>query len=184
MPEFNAEGRLLLGTCGWLRADWLVNYYPDDLPEDWRLAFYANDCDAVLLLEDLWLGGDDIADVLDEEAPENLHFFLQADSAEPGLIVTALGPFPKERTVLLVPQRVPEIDVVVQWIAHGDDLWLDPASGACAQCWRIDSMDLRELRKRAEVLAPQTQALLLDGPGANPSKISDLRTLLQLVGKD
>ena len=44
MRNGNVERRLLLGTQGWQRAEWIGSYYPADLPPDWRLAYYANDC--------------------------------------------------------------------------------------------------------------------------------------------
>lgn len=43
-----SQHRLLLGTRGWDHADWVSAFYPDDLPADWRLAYYANEHRAVL----------------------------------------------------------------------------------------------------------------------------------------
>ncbi len=33
---------LLIGACGWMHAGWEGGFYPDDLPTDWQLAYYAN----------------------------------------------------------------------------------------------------------------------------------------------
>lgn len=36
------EHRLLIGSRGWQHADWDDSFYPDDLPAEWRLTYYAN----------------------------------------------------------------------------------------------------------------------------------------------
>ncbi len=33
---------LLIGACGWLHEGWSGSFYPDDLPADWQMAYYAN----------------------------------------------------------------------------------------------------------------------------------------------
>jgi len=37
------------GTCGWNHDDWVYAFYPDDLPDDWRLSYYSNEFDTVLV---------------------------------------------------------------------------------------------------------------------------------------
>jgi uncharacterized protein YecE (DUF72 family) len=39
---------LMVGTIGWDHDSWVGNFYPDDLPDDWRFAYYSNDYRAVL----------------------------------------------------------------------------------------------------------------------------------------
>ncbi len=34
--------RVLLGSYGWNHPAWTETYYPGDMPEDWRLPYYAN----------------------------------------------------------------------------------------------------------------------------------------------
>ena len=31
-----------VGALGWEHEDWIGNFYPDDLPADWRLTYYNN----------------------------------------------------------------------------------------------------------------------------------------------
>lgn len=45
---------LELAACGWTPANWLQSYYPDDLPEEWRTAYYANEFDCILLPIEDW----------------------------------------------------------------------------------------------------------------------------------
>ena len=48
--------RVRTGTIGWNFSNWENSYYPEDIPEDWKLAFYANDFSAVAVPEKLWAG--------------------------------------------------------------------------------------------------------------------------------
>ncbi len=38
-----------VGAIGFEHPDWRPGYYPDDLPEDWRLEYYANNHETLLL---------------------------------------------------------------------------------------------------------------------------------------
>lgn len=38
-----------VGARGWEFEQWSGEFYPDDLPEDWRFSFYSNDFQAVLI---------------------------------------------------------------------------------------------------------------------------------------
>ncbi len=42
----------MVGTIGWDHGDWVGNFYPDDLPDDWRFSYYSNDYRAVLATAD------------------------------------------------------------------------------------------------------------------------------------
>ncbi|MEA3412719.1 MAG: hypothetical protein U9R74_14425 [Pseudomonadota bacterium] len=50
----NTAVSLEIGAFGWDRADWVGSFYPADLPVEWRLTYYANEFDAVLIPADLW----------------------------------------------------------------------------------------------------------------------------------
>lgn len=69
--------QLEVGARGWQYAAWQAAFYPDGLPEDWRLAYYANEFRCVLLPSDYWL--DEPAPVLQElaERPEGLQLFFE-----------------------------------------------------------------------------------------------------------
>lgn len=45
---------ITIGVWNWFRDDWLAGYYPADLPEEWRPAYYANDYACVGLPADSW----------------------------------------------------------------------------------------------------------------------------------
>lgn len=45
---------ILIGACGWSHSNWEVDFYPEDLPPDWRLSYYANEFPVVLVPEEEW----------------------------------------------------------------------------------------------------------------------------------
>lgn len=53
--------RLLTGACGWRHAGWAGSFYPDDLPPEWRLTYYANEFRTVLAPADYIDGGEDLS---------------------------------------------------------------------------------------------------------------------------
>lgn len=184
MHHINATDRLLLGTVGWQRPAWVGGYFPTDLPPDWRLAYYANDCDCVLLPAVEWCAGERGGlEAAVAEAPEGLMFFLEVASPASTRIEDCLEIFPEEQTVLLTDRPIPVGGDLPQWLAQGTDSWVDSGSGARLLRWSIDTFDMRGLRARAEGLDRSAQALVLDGPAADPARVPELRTLLELMGR-
>ncbi len=55
---FSLKQNINTGVYGWRQPHWLENFYPHDLPvsadEDWRLAYYSNEFNAVLVPVDYW----------------------------------------------------------------------------------------------------------------------------------
>jgi hypothetical protein len=45
----NAKPEIRVGARGWNFEQWGGEFYPDDLPEDWRFSFYSNDFQTVLI---------------------------------------------------------------------------------------------------------------------------------------
>jgi len=48
----NSKPEIRVGARGWNFEQWNKEYFPDDLPEDWRFSFYSNDFQAVLVPAD------------------------------------------------------------------------------------------------------------------------------------
>lgn len=76
---------LEVGGYGWLRPDWLEDFYPEDLPGDWRLAFYANEFRMVCVPAAYWRGVA-VPDPVQwrEDARERFEFWLEVDAALAG----------------------------------------------------------------------------------------------------
>jgi hypothetical protein len=180
----NAAGRILLGTAGWDRSDWLDAYYPPDLPAEWRLAYYANECNCVLLPATGWCGTDcERLGLAFAEAPEYLTVFLELsldcrpeDCCDPDI-------FAPNRVVLLVQRPETRFARYAQWVARGPDVWVDRDSVDTLVRWEVDRSDLRELRERVAGLPADAAALVLDGPAAQPGSVPELRVLLELMGR-
>ena len=45
---------LIIGTQGWESEAWLDFFYPEGMPEDWRLDFYSNFFECILVEESVW----------------------------------------------------------------------------------------------------------------------------------
>ena len=52
MAENNPQ--LLIGAHGWMHSQWGGTFYPDDLPEDWQLGYYANEFSLVVIEQKAW----------------------------------------------------------------------------------------------------------------------------------
>lgn len=48
------EPRFFAGAVGWDHPEWQEAFYPDGLPEDWRLAYYAHFYPAALIPRPVW----------------------------------------------------------------------------------------------------------------------------------
>ena len=74
-----------LGAYGWRHRHWLNSFYPEDLPVeadgDWRLSYYSNEFNAVLLPIDYWQENpiSDCEDWLDSVHSE-FQFFVECDA--------------------------------------------------------------------------------------------------------
>lgn len=70
--------QLSIAARGWQHPGWCGSYYPDDLPEDWRLDYFANEFRQVLLPFEDWsvLGLDDIDQWVDA-TDEGFRFFVE-----------------------------------------------------------------------------------------------------------
>ena len=74
--------RLLPLRTGW-DPDPAESWYPADLPEDWRLAYFANVAWAVLVPARQWLAPEPMpAGSWATETPERFRFYLERDGSE------------------------------------------------------------------------------------------------------
>lgn len=73
---------LTIGAVGWLRNDWIGNFYPEDLPEEWRLDFYSNQFYCVLVKQEDWLewSEDDCEEMADALEGESFRFIYEIQS--------------------------------------------------------------------------------------------------------
>ncbi len=77
--------KVLIGARGWLHPGWQGSFYPDDLPQDWRLAYYANEFSMLVMREQEWAQIDDMA-ALREDCPQDFHFIVELPALADGII--------------------------------------------------------------------------------------------------
>lgn len=79
----SAEDSIRVGTCGWDHAHWQGAFYPGDLPDDWRLSYYANEFLTVLVAEDEWRSNLGRLDEWLDEVPQGFRFYFQSAEDKP-----------------------------------------------------------------------------------------------------
>jgi hypothetical protein len=68
---------ILIGTCGWQYPQWDHTYYPEGLPEDWRLAYYGNEYPVVLIPAVYWAQGRQAIDSWLQETESSPRFICE-----------------------------------------------------------------------------------------------------------
>lgn len=73
---------LIIGTQGWESQSWLDTFYPEDMPEDWRLDYYSNFFECVLVEESVWQSWTEetLEDLVDMFEGEDFWFFFDVVS--------------------------------------------------------------------------------------------------------
>lgn len=75
-----------VGAYGWRHSHWSGTFYPEDLPvsaeEDWRLTYYSNEFNCVLVPADYWLCLSDQDDAIDcehwlDEVNDEFQFYVE-----------------------------------------------------------------------------------------------------------
>ena len=68
-----------VASRGVSHPQWIIDYYPDDIPEDWRLTYFANEFNAcVLTLSELEAMECDISE-LSEDLPKSFKCYIELD---------------------------------------------------------------------------------------------------------
>lgn len=184
LRESTAAAPPLLGIAGWDRAAWCETYYPADLPDDWRFSYLANQVDCLMLPPGEWYLGmsSDASGRLDRalaEAPRTLSFLLVTAPDQPPS-ESALARFASLDAGLLVDEPLEVPDIWPQWGRTGPGCWVAEDHSE-VRVWQVASVDLRAWRDEAATLGPGLRALVLAGRAATPERVTELRTLLQLM---
>ncbi|GAB6041749.1 hypothetical protein [Endothiovibrio diazotrophicus] len=76
------DGPLRIGARDWRHPAWRGTFYPDDLPEEWRLAYYANEFATLLVPAQGWIDTtqENLAGWA-EEVHGDFRFVLEVDGA-------------------------------------------------------------------------------------------------------
>lgn len=73
---------LIIGTQGWESETWLDFFYPENMPEDWRLDFYSNFFECVLVEESVWKAWteEELEELVELFEEEVFWFFFEVSS--------------------------------------------------------------------------------------------------------
>lgn len=152
-----------LGAQGWDHKHWLDNFYPPDLPEEWRLAFYNNVFNCVFLPYSVWSRVDrQKLAAWREDTGEYFKWVLQAPS---------LKSQDQERFECLHSS----IGLVMD--DKGEIL---RGKGECV--WLQGQVDLKSLSNRLQTNASYTHPLYLISMDADLAQLEKVKTLLNLLG--
>lgn len=148
-----ADKLVLVGASGWEHAAWRGAFYPDDLPEDWQLSYYATQFQAVYLPAASWQGASDATwDAWLHDSHDGFHFVLeQAAGARPA---------PASARVVLATPDWAQLHV---W-------WLDEAP------------DLRQLAQRIARHAETGEPLYVFSRRGDLGLLEHALTLVQVMG--
>lgn len=178
---------MLIAAYGWEHEAWSGSFYPDDLPPDWRLGYYANEFDAVVVPFVAWQG-QTVATLRSwcDEVSAGFRFVLEQKgpgSAESraGEAVSALG----QHFAGVVADEgagTESVGPLGRWGPSGE---VSPGPLAVLTCPE-GALEPRRLRGYIEALAAAGgPALLCCGAGAGaPDALRTARTIADLLGID
>ncbi len=174
--------RILIGSYGWLNPQWPGSYYPDDLPLEWQLSYYANDMECVLGPVEQWLNASMVdLQVWLEDLPAAFKFYFQYPQKLQGDRKFALEEiFSLQMGGVLVENgRSP---------AGCWQTWYNPEKTDIPQLLLAD-ISGKSLREQRDMLADAgnyltgggQMALILTGRDINPASLLAFREMAELM---
>jgi hypothetical protein len=188
---------LKLGAYGWHHKHWQQSFYDDELPADWRLTFYANEFNTVLVPAH-YMGTDRDIEQWCEDVNEAFRFYIewpqQVDSAtalreELASMGALLGGVLLPANTQLQSAALPPDCPVYHWQANS--LWRgiwrpDHPLRTDLAVFDAEQRDLRQQRQCLEAFVADSEgrcrALLLSDPELEIKKLQELKTLLEIMG--
>jgi hypothetical protein len=178
---------------GWEPPGWVRAFYPQGLPPDWRLTYFANEFPAVMVPGGHWLQADEsLLRSWSEDVPASFRYYLEnpgSESARRGLDPArcVLG---AKLAGLVVPEAAvcpaptgPVLRFRLQGAPGG------APEGGCLPAWRIPGAlvgDLRAARVWLDALVGQARdgrgLLLLEGVDVGAEDLRRWWDLLWLLG--
>lgn len=153
--------RVHVGAIGWEHPHWVGSFYPEDLPAEWRLAYYNQWFDCVLVPASRWRAATEEEMIgWREDTLARFRFILEAGPASPqdraraGCLGSKLG------------------------------MWYPPpapAQGGPRLAWLTPEEDLKGLAVRLKTLAQEPGGLYLIGRRADAAYLNRVVTLLELL---
>jgi hypothetical protein len=203
MPEQSPVFHIM--SVGWEYPGWTGKFYPDDLPVEWRLAYYANEFPGVLIPHQRWItAGSQTLESWVADVSESFRFYLEVNQ-----VGAALEWRNKARCLGgnfggLVVDQWQRVDISMdnyfqRGLANGFALVEMPIAGSGLNthlpkgvgiAFRIPTEQLTDLMSQRRLLeqlardvAPVAEVLLfLDGDPPAIKKIHEFKVLTELLG--
>lgn len=77
-----SEHIVLIGANGWQHSEWIGDFYPDDLPEEWLLGYYGNEYPVVMVPADYLQSDSAVINEWLEESDESLRLLIEWPAGE------------------------------------------------------------------------------------------------------
>ena len=169
---------------GWEHAFWSGGFYPEDLPDEWRLTYYANEFGGVLVPAERWQAADET--VLHEwidDVHEKFLFYIE---------LTQPQPTPAEETKAIALGRH-----FAAWVWPQRDRSEGPVTPCrllglpgSSHAYLLDAALLGDLKNQKQLLEHLAKAaggegnlpLFLHGSGWSVERLRQLSQLSQLLG--
>lgn len=143
---------VFVGTAGWEYPGWHNGFYPDGLPEDWRLSYYNTQFQAVYLPAAVWQAASEAAWAQWlNDTRDDFHFVLEAGNAHAHPL--------SNRIVSATPA----------WEA--EHVW-----------WLDEDPDMRRLAQRIGRQAQSGEPLFVFSRSGNLGLLEQARSLKQVMG--
>jgi len=204
------------GVYGWRHKHWIKSFYPEDLPvngaEDWRLAYYSNEFNTVMVPFDYWQARKtvDCEGWLDD-VNEDFQFFVECHESmlehlsaveltdclkilQPqlsGLVFLEENSTAKEKFSTVIDALAVDVFEPVSALdSAGQKMWCANKSLSSALVIiENDLSDLRAVRTLVESIAAQWSdvhnrgiTIILDQPKLKAANLSKFRSVLEIMG--
>ena len=207
----SSKTNLAIGSSGWLHQQWEENYYPDDIPDEWRLNFYSHHFQCVLMRPDEWLTAtsEKLAQWC-EDIDESFAFFVSVTDQLDDVAITHLqqlkaqlgnqlkGLIFQSKAVTLNRSYLNDLSAILTLYADSDELI--ESETTIQVCWRaqreikqasvgfIDkatSENIREVRAHLEIFLEQSTDsdlyLFFEGDPPDSSRMQETKVIHQLL---
>lgn len=140
-----------LGALDWRRADWSGRFYPPDMPEDWRLAFYSSQFNCVYLMAENWQAATS-ADLHQWCDDVHSQFLFLLENGENSTPLRAIPPDALVRKAVMIAHGDPRLvwfdrdsdlkmlSRTIQSDLDGQDLFLISRDGDLGQMERVATL--------------------------------------------
>jgi len=183
---------LKVGSYGWRHDHWQPEFYDNELPEDWRLTFYANEFSAVLVPASYLDESRDIEQWC-EDVHQDFRFYIewpQQPDAPDSLLQELESMGDQLGGILLSSDIQLNTDVpVYNWHGenHGSAIWQpDHATKSELAVLAIEHYDLKQQRQWLEAFMKDSEgsgrAVLLTDAALGIKNLHELKTLIELKG--